>query len=293
MRWLKPQGDTACLGGIVEELIGIAIGGAVARAAISNRNGGVRPGDKAYIGDNATVIGRLATIRASPFTPMTLDSDRRAGVAIGGSVGVGIGADVGAIVKTTEAYIAPKADVTTDGSVLVTADSSENVVSVSVSAGGAGSVAVNVSAGVYVLTVTTRAYIGGGVLDADGAVITADGNVVVAANETASAVITSSNVAGAGTASTRVGQHSRNMSRRRSLRDRTRRSRRASGRWWRSYRRLRDRLKSDPGAWAAAPPFADQAQRYHRSLGSWTAGFVEISSRFGTGRRRRLKRGRG
>ena len=158
------------------------------------------------IGDNATVIAQdPANINDPGVAIHAHDNstviDVAGAVAIGGSVGVGIGADVGAIVKTTEAYIAPKADVTADGSVLVTADSSENVVSVSVSAGGAGSVAVNVSAGVYVLTVTTRAYIGGGVLDADGAVITADGNVVVAANETASAVITSSNVAGAGTAS--------------------------------------------------------------------------------------------
>ena len=72
---------------------------------------------------------------------------------------MGAGVDVDSITKNTQAFIAT-ANVTAEGNILVDAFSSESLTSVTASVGISGNVAVAGSAGVYVLNITTRAWIG-------------------------------------------------------------------------------------------------------------------------------------
>ena len=79
--------------------------------------------------------------------------------AVGGSAGFGAGVDVDSITKNTQAYIAT-ANVLADGDVLVEAFSAETLTSITASVGLGGEDGVAGSASVYVLTITTRAFIG-------------------------------------------------------------------------------------------------------------------------------------
>jgi hypothetical protein len=74
-----------------------------------------------------------------------------------GTFGLGDGADVAVITKDTQAYVWAE-QVTARGDVKVQADSSEDFCSISASLGGAGTLAIAGSAGVYVLDI--RAFIG-------------------------------------------------------------------------------------------------------------------------------------
>ena len=107
---------------------------------------------------------------------------------------MGVGVDIDSITKNTQAYIGT-ANVTADGDVLVQAKSAENLssitaavaVSINVNPAGFASAAVAGSAAVYVLNITTRAFIGN---DPDNPTssgstnVQADGSILVAASET-------------------------------------------------------------------------------------------------------------
>ncbi len=98
-------------------------------------------------------------------------------LSFGGSVGVGVGADVGVATRRTYAFIGAGARVKATGNIVVSATANEQILSISATGAGAGDVAVGVSAGVSVLNLTTYAYV-----DA-GAVITANDNVLISAQD--------------------------------------------------------------------------------------------------------------
>ncbi len=126
-----------------------------------------------------------------------------AGALAGGAdAGLGAGVDIDSITKNTQAYIATST-VTADGDILVQATSAENLTSVTGAVGISGTVAIAGSAGVYVLGITTRAFIGD---DPDNptsgaTTVQASGNILVAASEQTVLNILSGNFSGSGTAS--------------------------------------------------------------------------------------------
>ncbi len=123
-------------------------------------------------------------------------------LAAGADAGLGAGVDIDSITKNTQAYIAT-ATVAADGNVLVQAISAENLTSVTGAVGISGTVAIAGSAGVYVLGITTRAFIGD---DPDNptsgaTTVQASGSILVAASEQTGLNILTGNFAGSGTAS--------------------------------------------------------------------------------------------
>ena len=109
---------------------------------------------------------------------------------------------MGSLTKDTEAYIAT-ATVNADGNVVVQAASNESMTSISASIGVGGSVGIAGSAGIYVVEVTTRAFIGNDPTNPTlGATsVTASGSVLVGASEATTLDLLSGNVSGAGAAS--------------------------------------------------------------------------------------------
>jgi filamentous hemagglutinin family protein len=97
-------------------------------------------------------------------------------VAFGGSGGVGAGADVGIINKTTTASMA--GNVKANDTVTIEARNAEDILSVAASLSAGGSAGIAGSASVYTVDVTTRGEI------ADGATVHSDGNVIVSADDT-------------------------------------------------------------------------------------------------------------
>ncbi|WP_262927846.1 hypothetical protein [Microbacterium sp. NIBRBAC000506063] len=85
----------------------------------------------------------------------------RAGqVAIGGTAGVGAGADVQVITKDVRAWIAPGAAVAANGNITIDATSNDKIVSISAGGSGGGTVGVSVNASVSVFSLTTVASVG-------------------------------------------------------------------------------------------------------------------------------------
>ena len=121
-------------------------------------------------------------------------------LTVGGTAGVGAGVDVEVVSKDTEASIGNAGMMQAKGNVTVDATSSENVLSISVGGGFAGTVAVNVNVGVPVYSVTTRAFIADGTSPSDGAQVFAGGSVRVAADETLSLNSIAGNISASGTA---------------------------------------------------------------------------------------------
>jgi hypothetical protein len=161
----------------------------------------------AYVSQGASVTatngspGNGPGVMVTAADPLTLLSTSGA-LAAGGDVGLGAGVDVDSITKNTQAYIATAA-VTADGDVLVQASSAENLASVTAAVGASGTTAVVGSAGVYVLLITTRAFIGD---DPDNptsgaTTVQASGSILVAASEQTVLNILSGNISGSGTAS--------------------------------------------------------------------------------------------
>ena len=112
------------------------------------------------------------TVRASDETTLL---GVAGAVAFGGKGGVGAGADVGLIDKTTTASVA--GNVKANDTVTVEARSEEDITSVAASLSAGGSAGIAGSASVYVVDVTTKSEI------ADGATVHSDGNVIVSADD--------------------------------------------------------------------------------------------------------------
>ncbi|MCK5712808.1 MAG: hypothetical protein KAI25_08840, partial [Hyphomicrobiaceae bacterium] len=131
---------------------------------------------RAYIGKLATVDATGTS--ANPNLNVTANDDTEiisvAGQLSAGTAGVGIGADVGVLTKTTEAYIESGVNSTIDGNIIVEATSEEDITTVAAGV-SAGAVGVTIDASVHVLNLTTRAFIGDD--PTDGAPSTGAGDV--------------------------------------------------------------------------------------------------------------------
>ena len=115
-------------------------------------------------------------------------------IAIGGTAGVGVGADVGVATLRTRAHAGDRSKLTASDSVVVQALADDDILSISFTGAGSGTDAVGVTAGVSVLSLTTEAWIG------VGAVVAADANVVVQALDTTDIDLVTGSITGAGTA---------------------------------------------------------------------------------------------
>ena len=134
---------------------------------------------RAYIAANASV--NQAAGAGSDQSVNILASDTTGMLGIGGALafgknaGVGAGADVAVINKTTEAYIGQAATVGAQSNILVRARNIENFDSVAGSLAGGKSAGIAGAASVYVVTDITRAYI------APYAQVMAEGSILLTA----------------------------------------------------------------------------------------------------------------
>ena len=194
-----------------EAILTISVGGAasgevaVAASAVVND---VTENTTAYVGLGAKVQATNASPSIEPsLTVRAYDNTRLLGIAGAlsgaGSVAVGAGADVGLVTKRTQAYLAAGVDVDADGDIRVVADSAEELLSFAVAGGGAGSVSVMGSAGVYLPDITTRAFVGD---DPDDGVtyigttdVHAHGTVLIAADDDLELDLIAGSAGGAGT----------------------------------------------------------------------------------------------
>ncbi len=160
----------------------------------------------AYVDQGANITatdgapGTGPSVMVTAADPLTLLSTSGA-LAGGLDAGLGAGVEIDSITKNTEAYIAT-ATVAADGDVVVQAMSAENLTSLSGAVGASGTVAVTGAAGVYVLGITTRAFIGNDPNNPTSGATTvqASGSILVAASEQTVLNILSGNFSGSSTA---------------------------------------------------------------------------------------------
>ncbi len=175
-------------------------------------SGGVTVMDRhvhASIDENANV-NRGATGESTDQSVVVLASDRTdhvgvaGSVALGGIAGVGAGIEVGVLTKDTQAWIAAGAAVSAQRDVRVLANAQETVVSVAAAGAGGLTAGIAGAADVYVLTLTTKAFVEGaktvGTTAYAGATVTAEGTVQVAAESRTEVDFISGNLAVGGTA---------------------------------------------------------------------------------------------
>ncbi len=155
---------------------------------------------KAYIGSGATVEAAnddteddLSSTTGDPnnSNPLTVRVFAAGKTTMWGVAGafsgagtsaIGVGLDVGVLTKTVEAYV--DGTVNSEGDIIVQALSKEQIISVSASGAGSGSMAVEGSVGVYTLVLKTKAYVG------SSAVLSAAGSILVNAYHETLAVLT-------------------------------------------------------------------------------------------------------
>ena len=144
---------------ILAIVAGIAVGGTagVAGSATVNVVTDVTTADVGA-GDTVTTTGagNLVVSASDTSSVISVAGD----LAVGGTAGVGVGVDVGVYSKTTNAFIDSGVTATIAGNIQVTAQSTENLISVAAGVAVSGTAAVGVNAGVHVFTLQTRAFIG-------------------------------------------------------------------------------------------------------------------------------------
>ncbi len=150
----------------------------------------------AYIGNGAQVntlnsgnADQDVTVEATDTTMIVAGAG---GLSGSEETGIGLGLDVGVLIRQTEAYIDQSATVDAKRNITVEAQSPETITSLAaeVSAGGETGVAGAIS--VYVPTTTTLAYIG------NGSSVSAGGNVEVTANVAETITLLAGAVGGGG-----------------------------------------------------------------------------------------------
>ncbi|MEW6479356.1 MAG: hypothetical protein AB1455_07880 [Pseudomonadota bacterium] len=185
-----------------ESTVSAVIGG----AASGNVAVGGAVSVNVLVGDTQALVGRDATLVAVDHVRVRATDDTSVVAVTGGgagSGGVGVGAalDTTVFAKTVRAALADDTDgdtdklsVTTGKDVVIEADSSENLTSVTMGFAGGGNVGVGGAVSVGVVKNEVEARIG------TSAVLDADGNVVVNAEDDITAVMTAGGAAGGGTA---------------------------------------------------------------------------------------------
>ena len=163
---------------------------------------------KAYIGAGVHVEATNLIVNDPGVTVQANDDTEVLSVAgaLGGAsvAGVGAGIGVGVITKDTEAFIGYDTDIRADKDVVIEAVSSEDVIAIAGAGAGGGAAGVAPSAGVLIITPTTRAYIADALLPAQGAVVAASGNVILSAADENDLDVISGNVSFSGTAAVGV-----------------------------------------------------------------------------------------
>ena len=177
------KGDTRVEASTDDKIFNVGITGSGAGAAAVNGVVAVSivsSDTNAYIG-NGALINQDAAYDTSAQSVHVLASSDSYVVAVGGSGGGAGAAAVGGVInvvtfsKSTNAFIGNSAYVSAWKDIVVSAESSELLVGVSVSIFGAGAAAVSGDIGTIVFSNTTAAYI-----DAN-AVVDSDGNVKISA----------------------------------------------------------------------------------------------------------------
>ena len=159
----------------------------------------------AYIGPGAVINGDPAYRTTDQAISITaVDDSILVGVvgsgAGGGSAGVGASSDTTVLLKTVKAYIADATDelngvkVTATKNIIIAAESSENVISVTAGFAGGGSAGVGGAVTVVVTTNDIEAYIG------QSAVVSTNGSIAISAEEDLVLVIIAGSGAGGGSA---------------------------------------------------------------------------------------------
>ncbi len=151
-----------------EEIIAVTAAGAAAGTAgvaVAPTVNVLEETTRASIGRNADITAQSALPLAQPdLSVIASDHTTIVSVAgsigVGGTAGVGLGVDVLTLTKDTSAYIDSGVTADVEGDIDVGAASSEDVTSVAAGVAIGGSAGVGVNAGVHVLNVTTRAFIG-------------------------------------------------------------------------------------------------------------------------------------
>jgi hypothetical protein len=139
----------------------------------------------AYIGTGASVNNNPATV-ASPNQSVQLRADHDTNVlSVAGTVagaaqaGIGAAADAQVITKTVRAYVDDAATVIAADSILINAESQEDLLNIAAGLTGGGKAGVAATAAVYTLDITTEAFID------TAATAIAQGNIIVAADSNA------------------------------------------------------------------------------------------------------------
>ncbi|NER24473.1 MAG: DUF4347 domain-containing protein [Symploca sp. SIO1C2] len=185
-----------------DDILAIAAGGAVGGTAGIAGSATVTLLDNqtlAYVGENAQInIDRTAANDNQSVIIHAFDNTKILGIggalAGGGSVGFGVGVDVGIINKNTQAFVADAAYVAAENNIIVDAQSQEDITSISASFAVGGTAGIGASVGVSKINLTTEAYIG------SNATVEAEGNVVVSADDQTEIDAFAGGAAGGGTA---------------------------------------------------------------------------------------------
>ena len=159
-------GDAKVSATSTEEIIALTVaaaGGGTAGVAVSPTVNVLSETTHASIGRGATVNAQ--NVSGTPNLSITASDETTivsvaGSVAVGGTAGVGVGADVLSLVKDTQAYIDSGATSSVDGDIDVSATSKEDITSVAAGIAVGGTAGVSVNAGVHVLGLKTRAFIG-------------------------------------------------------------------------------------------------------------------------------------
>lgn len=136
----------------------------------------------ASIGENAQVNQDAKDNKFDQTVDLNANSNTRivsrAGVLTDATiVGVGAGADTGRLAKTTQAFVAPSAQVASTGDIALRATSLEDLTSISATSSAGNSARIAGSAAVFSLDITTLAMVG------EQANVHANGNILLSADD--------------------------------------------------------------------------------------------------------------
>ncbi|MCA9137711.1 MAG: hypothetical protein KDB00_13160, partial [Planctomycetales bacterium] len=151
-----------------ETIVSTAAAGAGASTAAVAGSAGVlilNETTQAWVGRSATIDANNSAASGAPSLKITADDATMivsvaGSLAASGTAAVGLGADVATITKTTEAYIESGVVADVEGNVQVLANSSEDITSVAAGLSASAGVSVAIDAGVHVMNLTTRAFVG-------------------------------------------------------------------------------------------------------------------------------------
>ncbi len=161
-------GDAAIAGSAAVNVFDLTTDAHIAAGAMINQ----RPGVVVPAAQSVAVTADSHTDMANIAGSLAVTS---------GSAGVGAGLDLGIIGKDTRAYIGAGAQVDSNGTVTVDADSSEDLLSIAANAGVGSDAGIAVTASVYVMNTDTRAYLEDSEPLATPATVDADGAVSISA----------------------------------------------------------------------------------------------------------------